>query len=98
MFLTRKQLGSLGSSDCTPLNSPDSLHSLDSNVVRVNAQLVKVNALLMLAEVDLVSQMQTVALALTQQECVVSFHVRASHGDLPTAPSAVELEALVAHH
>ena len=98
MFLTRKQLGSLGSSDCTPLNSPDSLNSLDSNVVRVNAQLVKASTLLVLAEVDLVSQTQTVALAMTRLECVVSCHARASHGDLPLASSAVELEALVAHH
>ena len=98
MFLTRKQLGSLGSSDCTPLNSPDSLHSLDSIVVRVNAQPEKEDTLPMLAEVNLVSQKRTVALALTQQECVVPFHVRASHGDLPPASSAVELEALVAHH
>ena len=98
MFLTRRQLGSLGSSDCTPLNSQDSIHSLDSIVVRVNAQLVKEDTLPMLAEVNLVSQKRTVALALTRQECVVSFRVQASHRDLPAALSAVEREALVAHH
>ena len=98
MFLTRGQLGSLGSSDCTPPNSQDSIHSLDSIGVRVNTQLVKEDTLPMLAEVNLVSQKRTVALALSRQECVVSFRVRASHGNLPAAPSAVELEALVEHH
>ena len=97
MFLTRKQLGSLGSSDCIPPNSQDSVHPLDSMRVKVNARLVLEDTLPMLAEVNLVSQMRIAALTLTRQGCVVSYLFRASHSDLPAAQSAVEQLALAAH-
>ena len=67
-------------------------------MVRVNALLVKVSTLLVKADVDLVFQTQTVALATTRQECVVSCRIRASDGDLAIARSDVELEALASRH
>ena len=97
MFLTRKQLGSLGSSDCIPPNSQDSIHPLDSMRVKVNARLVLEDTLPMLVEVNLVSQMRIAVSTLTQQECEVSCLVLASHSDLPASQSAVELLALAAH-
>ena len=96
MFLTVKQMGSLGSSDCRPPNSLDSIHPLDSMRVKVNDRLLLEDTLPMLVGVNLVSRMRIAVSTLTQQECEVSFLVRASHSDLPASQSAVELLTLAA--